>query len=111
MDELIRIRDRIIALCSPEKIILFGEKKVLSTGETGEVKICLVADTVNKEVLEKRLYLGIDSEVSFDILVYTPEEWKNLLEDPQSYASRILEKGTVIWNAAEARPSQPGEED
>lgn len=111
MDELIRIREEITAICRPEKIILFGEKKVVSTGKTGEAKFCIVADATDKEALEKKLYLEIESDISFDIIVYTPAEWENLLEDPQSYASRIREKGTVLWDAADKRFSAQRKED
>ncbi|SMC47926.1 hypothetical protein [Papillibacter cinnamivorans] len=111
MNELVRIRDEIIAISHPEKIILYGEKKVVSSGKTGEAKFCLVLDTADKQAVEKKLYLKIDSEVSFDIIVYTPDEWECLLEDPQSYASRILERGTILYDASEARPSEAGKED
>lgn len=111
MNELMRIRDEIISHSHPEKIILYGEKKMVSSGKTGEAKFCLVVDTADKEAFEKKLYLEIDSEVSFDLIVYTPDEWERLREDPQSYASRILEKGTILYDTAGERSSEAGKED
>ena len=43
--------------------------------------------------MENKLYLNIDSELPFDILVYNQAEWDNLLKDEMSFASRINSLG------------------
>lgn len=97
MDEIERIRDEIVARCKPEKIILFGTKHSVSSGSLREITLCVVVDSPDKAALERQLYMDINSDISFNVLVYTTDEWNRHLSDEQSYAHRIMEKGTVIY--------------
>ncbi len=97
MDEIERIRDEIVTLCKPEKIILFGTKHNVSTGSLREITLCVVVESPDKAAIERRLYMDISSELAFNVLLYTPVEWHRHLDDEQSYAHRIMEKGTVIY--------------
>lgn len=103
MEELERIENEILRLCRPQKMILFGQKKFVSTDRVRDVDICLVMDTRDKLAAEKKIYLGIDSDISFDLVIYTPAEWEEMLREPQSFASRILEKGTCIWDERQGK--------
>lgn len=97
MEEHLRILAEIKARVNPKLMVLFGTKKNMVTDKVRDIDVCIVTETEDKTRLEHDLYLAIDSEVSFDILIYTPEEWDVLVSDPQSYAHRILEKGTVVY--------------
>lgn len=88
--------DAIISKFSPEKIILFNSK-LKNSGETKSFKICIIKETTNKNEMEKQIYLEIESEISFDILIYTPEEWKKHTADVHSFAYSISKKGTVVY--------------
>jgi acid stress-induced BolA-like protein IbaG/YrbA len=88
--------DKIISRFSPEKIILFNSK-FKTSGETGSFKICIIKETADKSEIEKQIYLEIESEISFDILIYTPEEWEKHTADIHSFAYSISKKGTVIY--------------
>jgi hypothetical protein len=91
-----KICDEIAKLLSPYKIILFSVKDG-TLGKPSSFKLCVIADVANTREAESLVYLNIDSEISFDILVYKIEEWNTLLEDPHSFASRIAEKGIAIY--------------
>lgn len=91
------IIEKLCSLAKPEKLILYGSKIDVATGRVKDIDVCLVVETENKTELERELYLAIDSDVSFDIIIYTPFEWEVLIADTQSFAHRILEKGTVIY--------------
>jgi predicted nucleotidyltransferase len=89
--------EKLCTIAKPKKLILYGSKIDVATGDVKDIDVCLVVETENKAELERELYLAIDSDVSFDIIIYTPSEWEVLITDAQSFAHRILEKGTVIY--------------
>ncbi len=97
MQEYEKILEELRAIVNPEKMILYGTKKDVATGTVNDIDVCLVVNTGDKTSLERDLYLSIDSDVSFDLIIYTPEEWDILIADSQSFAHRILEKGTVVY--------------
>ncbi|MCL2084486.1 MAG: hypothetical protein FWH06_04415, partial [Oscillospiraceae bacterium] len=59
--------------------------------------LCVVADADDKESVEHMIYLDAECDISYNLLLYTPDEWAELTLDPQSYASRIVQKGTVVY--------------
>ena len=93
MDELKEVLAEVRRISRAERLIVYGLKREGAGERIRGVKVCVVADTRDKDALERELYLGIDGDVALDVLVYTPSEWETLLRDPQSYASRIAEKG------------------
>ena len=66
-------------------------------GRLTAVKLCVVIPEGDSEAAERRLYLEVESELPFDALVYTGGEWKELLESPGSFARRIQETGSVLY--------------
>lgn len=81
---------------NPEKIILFNAKHSVS-GEIRSFKICVIIDTKNKLDTERHIYLDVDSDIPFDILVYTPSEWEALLNEKSSFACRVIKEGTYVY--------------
>lgn len=98
MEEIRRLCDTIVRLIQPEVIILFGRKLTLS-GEISSFKLCIVASG-NAGEIEGKLYLETDCPVHFDVLVYSPEDWKRLGADSGSFAHRILSGGSVLYEKA-----------
>lgn len=80
-------------------MIVYGLKREGAGDRVRDVNVCVVCECEDKRMLERRLYLDIESEISFDVILYTPDEWAALLDDPQSYASRIAEKGREYGEA------------
>ncbi len=99
MDELRALLSGIGRLSGAEKLIVYGMKREGAGDRVRDVDVCVVADCEDKRSLERRIYLELESEISFDVIIYTPEEWAALTADPQSYASRILAKGKVYGEA------------
>ena len=97
MEEVQRICDEIVRLCRPEKVILFDRKNRVSTGEIKSISLCVIIAGQDKDEVEKKIYLEVDSPLSFTLIVYTLEQWDKLLEDDQSYARRIMQKGTLLY--------------
>lgn len=79
----------------PEQIILFNQKLGVG-GRLLSFKLCVVVDTADKADIERRIYLGIDSEQPFDVVIYTSNEWNELLSTPHSFARTIRDTGVVL---------------
>lgn len=96
-DLLQTILKQILEHCDPRCVILYGEKRTLSTSKIKSLDFCIILPHVDKCALLHELYLAIDSPIPFNILLYTCEEWTKLTQDFSSYASAIQKKGTVLY--------------
>lgn len=93
-----RLCDEIIRLCSPSKILLFSQKQRPS-GDICSVKLCVIIPDGDSHQIEHLLYVNVDSEFPFDVLVYTEKEWDDLLKSRMSFANRIQKSGRVLYAA------------
>ena len=86
-------------LCSPEKIYLFNAKQNLENQITS-FKLCVVADTGSKAALERKIYLELDCELPYDLVLYTPSEWEKFRQKPPAFAGEIERKGALLYDKA-----------
>ncbi len=93
--EIGRVINEIVELVEPKQILLFHAKG-LSHPLVG-FKLCIIQDKLSREELERQVYIGVDSEVPFDIVTYTPGEWEQLSVQEGSFASRIQQTGVVVY--------------
>ena len=98
--EIRSICDGIKQLFDVEKLIVFSVKRSENDGSVTDFDLCAVADTDNKNAWLKKAYLEIDSDIPFDIFLYTPAEWESLTKQTESFASRIARKGCVVYGKA-----------
>lgn len=97
MDEVMRVCEEVVKLVNPKMVILYGTKVNVANGGVKNFDICVVMDTTDTMTSEKQIYLAVESALPFNVLVYTPQEWDELISDPYSFASNILRKGTVVY--------------
>ena len=88
----------IVGLLSPEKIIVFSQKHS-AEGSLTSVKLCIIIADGDPKAAEHRIYMELENDLPFDVLVYTHTEWQHLLETPYSFAGRIQEMGRVVYEA------------
>jgi hypothetical protein len=88
--------DEIEKKFSPDKVILYNVKRSVS-GDIRSFKICVILDTKNRLDTERHIYIDVDSEIPFDVLVYTPAEWDKLLNEKNSFACRVIKEGTYVY--------------
>lgn len=86
----------IAELLHPKVIYLYNQRISLR-GEFVSFKLCVVARFDDKHQAELAVYRHVDSEIPFDVLLYTPEEWEELSRDTAAFASHIIETGTVVY--------------
>lgn len=85
-------------LCVPLAIILYGEKRTLSTDKLKAASVCvIVPDGTDKHALQHALYLAIVADVPVNLTLYTVQEWDELTQDEDSYAAWIRRKGRVLY--------------
>ncbi|MDL2273032.1 hypothetical protein LJC34_00540 [Oscillospiraceae bacterium OttesenSCG-928-G22] len=97
MEEIRSIIEALIRIAEPDLVILHGSKANVAEGNVHGVSLCVICPCDNKRELLRRLYLSVESDISFDLLLYTPAEWHELTADTQSRASKILRNGTVLY--------------
>lgn len=81
---------------SPESIYLFSNKRG-GIGKSAGFKLCVILDCNDMEVVERKIYLDIDCDVPFDVVLYSPETWRELLTRKGSLAERIQKTGVLVY--------------
>jgi hypothetical protein len=96
---IMNVVDQILDLCNPYMIILFNTKYDLFDNLTS-FKLCvIVPDNVDTTELEYTLYLELECENPFDVLLYKVSEWSNLCDDDASFAGKISKTGVVLYES------------
>lgn len=90
--------DQIIRISNASRVILFSFKQD-TDGNLSSVKLCVLIRSGDSQEMEHRLYVEIDSELPFDVLVYNQDEWAELIENKMSFAARINWSGRVLYAA------------
>jgi len=90
------VSEKIVEMFAPNAIYLYNQR-VGSSGHTSGFKLCVILPTQEKDRVERDIYLNIDCEVPFDVLVYTPEEWDMLQQNEASFARKIKETGLIVY--------------
>jgi DNA polymerase sigma len=95
-NELERILPRLIA-AGVEKIILFGSLAKNTVGKSSDIDLIVIKKT-DKKFLDRleELYTHIKPETGIDMLVYTSEEFEQMMSDSQFIKSAV-KKGRVLY--------------
>lgn len=90
--------EEIVSVCSPLNIILVSNK--FSTGgELVSFKLVVVVEDSEESTaeLECRLYMQIDCDIPYDIVIYKQSEWNRFKNDIGSFAWKIYNTGAYIY--------------
>lgn len=73
--------------------------KINTQGELTSFKLALIVNDKVKSCseLECRLYLNIDCELSFDIVIYREKEFNQLKNEIGTFAWKINNSGTALY--------------
>lgn len=97
METIDQIVADILRVCAPRRIILFAEKRTMTTRKLKALSLCVIVEEGDCRALRPRLHLAVSADVPVNLSVYTDEEWQTLLEDDTSYAAWIAQKGQVVY--------------
>lgn len=96
-ETILSLSENILDMCNPIKTILFSKKYSVS-GELRSFKLCvIVPDDTEVTDLECKLYLQLDCENPFDILLYRKSEWEEFCLDNTSFANKVMKNGVVLY--------------
>lgn len=95
------------SFCKIREIFLISRKHDARERLTS-FKLALITDgvssqePVNPAEIEGTLYLNVDCDVPFDLLVYASGQWDDLIQESNTFAARIQKTGVTLHG-----PSQP----
>ncbi|MEN6459967.1 MAG: nucleotidyltransferase domain-containing protein [Syntrophomonas sp.] len=95
--EIQSIKEQVIRLFKPEKILMFGSQAKGSARQQSDIDLCIILNTDNKRALLADMYLQIDSKRPLDLILYTPQEWSQVVGESGTFAYMIAEKGEEIY--------------
>ncbi len=96
--ELEKIKNQIIEIYNPNKIMLFGSLAKGVIRKDSDIDICIVKDTENKRELITSMYINLESLCPFDIILYTIKEWEDNIKDKTSFAYHIFTEGELLYD-------------
>ncbi len=106
--ELSLVVERLKTEYAPKQIILFGSLAKGDTHEWSDIDLVIIKDT-DKEFLDrlKEAALIAKPKVGINILVYTPEEFKEMIEEGNNFITEeVVAKGKVLYNGEEEKISK-----
>jgi len=106
--ELSLVVERLKTEYAPKQIILFGSLAKGDTHEWSDIDLVIIKDT-DKEFLDRleEAVLIAKPEVGINLLVYTPEEFKEMIEEGNNFITEeVVAKGKVLYNGEEEKISK-----
>jgi len=94
--EIDNITRQFIKIYNPHKLILFGSQAKNKSTAKSDIDLCIITKTDNKRTVLADMYLNIECDKPFDLLLYTPDEWERSVTDHTSFAYRINKEGVVL---------------
>ncbi len=91
------ITSQIFKTYSPRYIYLFGSQAKGTATSKSDIDLCVVVDTENKRELITDMYCSIVCDIPIDLLVYTPNEWNQCINDSTSFAYKIATEGVKLY--------------
>ncbi len=96
-----RIAEKIKTQYQPQKIILFGSYAWGNPVKDSDLDLLIVKETNEKHrkrsLNVRRILSEENALVGMDILVYTPQELSERMETGDSFLSKILREGEVLY--------------
>lgn len=94
--EILSVVNSIAERFHPSKIYMFSNKRG-AAGRPAGFKLCVVLDSEDMGETEREIYLTVESEVPFDLVLYKPKQFDELLERKGSFAKKIAETGVLLY--------------
>ncbi|MBI5235520.1 MAG: HEPN domain-containing protein [Deltaproteobacteria bacterium] len=93
------IRERLVRLYDPDRIILFGSHAKGVAGEESDIDLLIVKQTTDRPIDRRARVEKIlaDRELPLDIVVYTPEEILRLYSIGSPFIEEVVQTGRVLY--------------
>lgn len=97
MLDLQTLQEKILKICAPHTILLFGSQAKGTATEDSDVDLCVIAPTSDKRKLLTELYFYVEFDRPVDFVLYTPEEWASSITDSHSFAYKLQREGVRLY--------------
>ena len=92
----------IIKRINPQEVYLFGSHANGSFDEQSDIDLLIIAPSIDRPS-ERRMKLRkelseFDRSLGLDLLVYTPDEYKILVNEPSSFLFSAIKQGIKIYD-------------
>ncbi|MBI4641521.1 MAG: nucleotidyltransferase domain-containing protein [Candidatus Tectomicrobia bacterium] len=95
-----KIVQQIVDYFHPQKVILFGSYAYGNPTKDSDVDLLVMLETDEKPLhVAARIAAAIDHPFALDILVFRPSELKASLERKGIFATEVITKGIVLYEA------------
>ena len=88
--------DQIVKLFSLSRVIEYNTKYDMD-GKLRSFKLCIVGKIQDKKKMLTQIFDEVDSEIPYDILLYTDEQFEELKDSSDAFASRVNQKGRLRY--------------
>ena len=97
LNDVMLIVNQIANKYQPKQVLLFGSQANGTATIKSDIDLCVVLNTDTKRKLLTDMYCNIDAETPFDLLIYTPAEWNNCIDDKSSFAYKLNANGVILY--------------
>lgn len=96
--ELQRVLNVLISEYHPDKVILFGSLVRGDIHPWSDIDLVIIKAT-DRRFAERLVDVALlcDSDLGVDCLVYTPEEFRQMVADGNSFIREVLQTGRVLY--------------
>jgi len=104
LNEIQQIVRQIVEYCHPQKVVLFGSYADGTPTPDSDVDLLVVMDTADPPLhAAARIAAAVDHPFPLDILVAQPQALSDSLARKASFATTVITKGTVLYEARDSR--------
>lgn len=98
-DKLKAVTQKIVEKFQPEKVILFGSRATGEAQAGSDVDLLIIKDT---DQSTREIAKEIDGAIfprpfPIDLIVYTPQQFKQAQEEGDFFILEVLNKGKVVY--------------
>jgi predicted nucleotidyltransferase len=99
-DQIHDLVRQIVERFRPQKVILFGSYSDGTPDQDSDVDLLVVMDTDEPPLhAAARIAAVIEHPFPIDVLVFRPSDFKESLERKSAFATAVMTKGTVLYEA------------
>jgi len=104
LDEIRQVVHQIVGYCHPQRVVVFGSYADGTPTPDSDVDLLVVMDTEEPPLhAAARIAAAVDHPFPLDILVVRPEALMDALARKASFATAVMTKGTVLYEARDGR--------
>lgn len=91
------VTKQVVELCAPVSIYLATYKQNLKGELTAFKLLVVVNDVKTVSTVEEKIYMTVDCDIPYDIIVYNLSVWDNLVDDYGTFAHKVFENGDKLY--------------